>query len=101
MLFRRKTTSQGEPLEGHSDHVEGLDKVERALFSATRHEPKQEEIDRSQLEGGLGWAAAVEKNGWAIDHFQEFPSSLEAFTDARRSNFFCRPLGYGKARRSF
>ena len=65
MFFKRKSHS---PEKFIGDR--GID-LEYALFTADRHKPAGAEVDQSKLQGGLGWAAGVEKNGWAIDHFKE------------------------------
>lgn len=84
MFFKRKSRSP-EKLIGD----QGID-LEYALFTADRHKPPYAEVDRSQLQGGLGWAAGVKSNGWAIDHFNAFPSHLELFTD-QAEDFFVGP----------
>jgi len=81
MFFKRRATTMRTVDHEDSDDL-GYDQreLERALFKASRYVAKHQEIDRSQLDGGLGRAAGVEGNGWAFDFFEKFGHYLERFT---------------------
>lgn len=75
MFFRRKRIPPSRVFD------ERLDDVEHALFKAERCTPLHCDIDRTQLDGGLGWAAGKDANGWALDYFKDFCHHLGKFTD--------------------
>lgn len=54
-----------------------IEQVKHALFEGQRHHPDHCDIDRSELDGGIGWATCVDVNGWAIDYFQDLPDRLD------------------------